>query len=110
MKNLTVCLNANKIALHVEKTELVIFKNQRKKLDTEIKIKLNRKRLTLLSLLDILVVRLTIDIAVKLNRANPVQFKIRNLVNITISITISLQYLILILIMQIWFGLRIQML
>ena len=44
MKNLIVWLNAN-ISLNVEKTELVIFKHQRKKLDTEIKIKLNRQRL-----------------------------------------------------------------
>ena len=36
MKNLTVCLNANIVSLNVEKTELVIFKHQRKKLDTEI--------------------------------------------------------------------------
>ena len=43
MKNLTVWLNANKISLNVDKTELVIFKHQRKKLDTEIKIKLNTK-------------------------------------------------------------------
>ena len=43
MKNLTVWLNANKISLDVDKTELVIFKHQRKKLDTKIKIKLNRK-------------------------------------------------------------------
>ena len=40
MKNLTVGLNANKISLNVEKAELVIFKHQRKNLDTEIKIKL----------------------------------------------------------------------
>ena len=45
MKNLTVWLNANKISLNAEKTEKVIFKHQRKKLDTEIKIKLNEKRL-----------------------------------------------------------------
>ena len=45
MKNLTVWLNANKMSINVDKTELVIFKNQRKKLETEIKIKLNRKRL-----------------------------------------------------------------
>ena len=44
IKNLTVWLNANKI-LNVEKTKLVIFKHQRKKLDNEIKIKLNRKLL-----------------------------------------------------------------
>ena len=44
IKNLTVWLNANKI-LNVEKTKLVIFKHQRKKLDNEIKIKLNKKLL-----------------------------------------------------------------
>ena len=43
MKNLTVWLNANKISLNVKKSELVIFKHQRKKLDTDIKIKLNGK-------------------------------------------------------------------
>ena len=43
MKNITVWLNANKTSLNVEKTELVIFKHQRKKLETEIKIKLNTK-------------------------------------------------------------------
>ena len=45
--NVTVWLNANKISLNVDKTDLVIFKHQRKKLDTEI-----------LNLLDILVLRL----------------------------------------------------
>ena len=45
MKNLTVWLNANKISLNVQKTELVIFKHQRNNLDGEVKIKLNRKRL-----------------------------------------------------------------
>ena len=45
MQNLTVWLNENKVSLHVEKTELVSFKHQRKKLDTEIKIKLNRKQI-----------------------------------------------------------------
>ena len=33
------------ISLNAEKTELVIFNYQRRKLDTEIKIRLNRKRL-----------------------------------------------------------------
>ena len=45
MKNITDWLNANKISLNVHKSELVIFKHQRKKLDGEVKIKLNRKRL-----------------------------------------------------------------
>ena len=43
VKNLTVWLNANKISLNVKKSELVLFKHQRKKLDTDIKIKLNGK-------------------------------------------------------------------
>ena len=45
MKNLTDWLNANKISLNVQKTELVIFKHERKKIDSEVKIKLIRKRL-----------------------------------------------------------------
>ena len=45
VKNLIVWLNANKISLNVKKTEVVTFKHQRKKLDTETKIKLNRKQL-----------------------------------------------------------------
>ena len=45
MKNLTDWLNANEISLNVQRTELVIFKHQRKKIDNEVKIKLSRKRL-----------------------------------------------------------------
>ena len=45
LKNLTYWLNANRISLNVKKTEFVVFKHQRKKLDSPIKIKLNRKRL-----------------------------------------------------------------
>ena len=45
MNHLSIWLNANKISLNVQKTELVIFKQKRKILDHEIKIKLNRKRL-----------------------------------------------------------------
>ena len=45
MKDLTDWLNANKISLNGQKTELVIFKHQRKKLDSEVNIKLNRERL-----------------------------------------------------------------
>ena len=45
MKNLTDWLNANKISLNVQKTELIILKHQRKKIDSEVKIKLSRKRL-----------------------------------------------------------------
>ena len=45
MKSLTDWLNANKISLHVQRTELVIFKHQKKKKDSKVKIKLGRKRL-----------------------------------------------------------------
>ena len=45
MKHLSFWLNTNKISLNVEKTELIIFKQRRKILAHEIKIKLNRKRL-----------------------------------------------------------------
>ena len=93
MKNLTVWLNANKISLNVDKTELVIFKHQRKKLDTEIKIKLNRKRLYPSQSVRYLCINIDQilnwkdhinDIAVKLNRANAFLCKIRNFVNILI--------------------------
>ena len=79
MKNLTVWLNANKISLNVEKTEPVPFKHQRKKLDTEIKIKLNRKQLYPSQSVRYLGIKIDQnlnwkdhinDIAVKLNRAN----------------------------------------
>ena len=97
MKNLTVWLNTNKISLNAEKTKLVIFKHQRKKLDTEIKIKLNIKRLYPSQSVEYLGIKIDQnlnwkdhinDIAVKLNRANALLFKIRNFVNITILKTI----------------------
>ena len=90
-------LNANKMSLNVDKTELVIFKYQKRKLDTEIKIKLNRKQLYLSQSLRYLGIKIDQnlnwkdhinDIAVKSNRANALLFKIRNFVNITILKTI----------------------
>ena len=102
MKNLTVWLNANKISLNVQKTELVIFKHQRKKIDSEVKIKLSRKQLYPTDSVKYLVVRTdenlnckhhVSDIAIKLSRANALPFKIRNFVNVktlkTIYYTIS---------------------
>ena len=44
LKNLTYCLNGNRISWNVKKTELVIFKQQRNKVDNPIKIKVNCKR------------------------------------------------------------------
>ena len=81
----------------MEKAELVIFKHQRKNLDTEIKIKLNKKRLYPSSSIRYLGIKIDQnlnwkdhinDIAVKLNRANVLLFKIKNFVNIIILKTI----------------------
>ena len=45
LKLLVHWLNANKIALNVSKTELVFFKPNRKKINSDIKIKLNGKKI-----------------------------------------------------------------
>ena len=93
IKNLAVWLNANKISLNVGQTEQVIFTHQRKKLDTEIKIKLNRKRLCPSQSVKYFGIKIDknldwkdhiFGIEVKLNRANTLLFKVRNFVNITI--------------------------
>ena len=44
-KNLTDCLNANKICLNVSKAEVAWFKLSRKSADTPLNLKLNGKRL-----------------------------------------------------------------
>ena len=99
LKNLTYWLNANKISLNVKKTALVIFKHQRKKLDSPIKIKLNRKRLNLSKSVKYLDIKIDEnlnwkqhihDIAMKLNRTNALLFTIRNYVNKHILRTIYL--------------------
>ena len=85
-KNLTDWLNANKISLNVQNTELVIFKLQRKKIDSEIKIKLSRKRLYPTDSVKYLGIRIgenlnwkhVSDIVIKLNRANTLLFKLRS--------------------------------
>ena len=90
MKLLSIWLNANKIYLHVQKTELVVFKQKRKILDHEIKVKLNRKRLYPTASVKYRGVKIDEnlnwhhhinDLAIKLNRANALFFKIRNYVN-----------------------------
>ena len=79
-------VKCKKISLNVEKTELVIFKHQRKKLDTEIKI--NRKRPYPSQSVRGLAIKIDQnlswkdhinDTAVKLNTANALLIKIRNL-------------------------------
>ena len=90
MKNLSVCLNANEISLNVQKTELMIFKQKRKILDHEIKIKLSGKRPYPTPSVKYLGVKIyensnwhhhINDLAARLNRANALLFKIRNYVN-----------------------------
>ena len=97
MKNLTVWLNENKISLNVEKTLPVISKHQRKKLDNEIKITHNRKRVYPSQSVRYLGIKIDQnlnwndhikDTAIKLNRANALLFKMRNFLNITILKTI----------------------
>ena len=90
LKNLTYWLNACRISLNVKKTEIVIFKHQRKKLDSPIKIKLSRKRLYPSKSVKYLGIKIDEnlnwkqhihDIAIKLNRANALLSIIRNYVN-----------------------------
>ena len=45
MKNLLNWLNANKISLNVSKTELITFESRMKKIDFDLKLKLNGKRI-----------------------------------------------------------------
>ena len=97
VKNLTHWLNANKISPNVQKTELVIFKHQRKKIASEVKIKIGRKRVYPTDSLKYLGIRIDeslnwkhhiSDIAITLNRANALLFKIRNFVNVNTLKTI----------------------
>ena len=89
IKNLTHWLNAHRISLNVKKAELVIFKHQRKKVDSPIKIKLNCKKLYPSKSVKYLGIKLNEnfywrqhihDIAIKLNRANALLSIIRNYV------------------------------
>ena len=121
MPTLTILwLNPNKTSLNVEKSQTSIFLNVREKeLVTEIKIKLNRKRLNPSQSVKYFGIKIDQnlnwkdrinDIAVKSNRANSILFKIKTFVNVTILKVSTLHYLIITLITQIWFGLRIQIL
>ena len=90
LKNLSYWLNANRISLNVKKTKLVSFKYQRKKLDSPIKIKLNRKRLYSSKSVKYLEIKIDenlnwkqhiYDIAIKLKRAIALLSIVRNYVN-----------------------------
>ena len=91
MKKITDQLNAKTISQNVQKTELVNFKNYRKNIDSEVKIKLSRKRLNPADSVKYLGIRIDgnlnwkhhiTDTAIKLNRANASLFKIKNFVNV----------------------------
>ena len=45
LRELSFRLNANKIALNVAKTEIILFKTRNKNYDADVKIKLYRKRI-----------------------------------------------------------------
>ena len=93
IRKLTNWLNANKISLNVSKTELILFKPTMKKLDFDFKLKLNGKRLYPTKSVKYLGIEIDEsltwidyinDIAIKLNRANAMLFKVREFVNIKI--------------------------
>ena len=91
MKNLTDWLNANKISCHFfKKTELLIFKHKKKKLECPVSINFSRKRPDPSNSVKCLGVKIDKnlnckdhihDIATKLNKANALLYKIRNYPN-----------------------------
>ena len=90
LKNLTNWLNANKISLNVDKTEMILFKPIKKPLDCQLKLKLNGKRLYQTSSVKYLGIKIDQylnwqdhinNIAIKLNKANAMLYKVRQFVN-----------------------------
>ena len=93
LKELSFWLNANKIALNVAKTEVALFKTKHKPCDTDLRLKLCRKRLYKTKYLRYLRIQTDEnlnwkvhihDLASKLNRANAILAKLRHFVNIEI--------------------------
>ena len=89
-KNLSNWLNANKIALNVNKNELGMFSPPKKQLDHELKLKLNDKKLHQTDSVKYLEIHLgkyftsehqIKNAAIKLNKANAVLTKIRHCVD-----------------------------
>ena len=90
LKNLTYWSNANKLSPNVKKTELVIYKHPRKKIDSSIKSKLSRKRLYPSKSVKYLDIKIDENLnwkqhvnnnAIKLKRASALLYTIRNFVN-----------------------------
>ena len=91
LKGITNWLNANRISLNVNKTEYIIFRKPRKLIDSEIKIKLNGKRLypsTCIKYLGVLLDEHLSwkphmnELTKKLNRSNSMLSKIRHYVDL----------------------------
>ena len=89
-KNLNNWLNANKIYLNVGKTEVVLFKSVTKQTDSDLHLRLNRKRLypaDSVKYLGIIIYKnLNLhhqisNVAGKLNRADVMLSKVRHFVN-----------------------------
>ena len=90
LKELSFWLNANKIALNVAKTEFILFETKHKPCDTDLRLKLSRKRLYKTKYLRYLGIKIDEnlnwkvhihDLASKLSRANAILAKLRHFVN-----------------------------
>ena len=86
LRILTNWLNAIRISLDVSKTELILFKRKMKKLDFDLKLKLNGKRIYPTKSVKYLGIKIDgnltwidyiNDIAIKPNKANAMLFKVR---------------------------------
>ena len=93
LKHLVHWLNANKILLHVKKTEMVIFKSKQKRFEGDLKIKLCGKRPYSTESVKYLGVKIdtnlnweyhVTDLSIKLNRAIVLLFKIGKYVSLKI--------------------------
>ena len=90
LKELSFLLNANKIALNVAKTEVILFKTKCKPCNIHLRLKVRRKRLYKTKYLRYLGIKIDEnlnwkihihDLASKLNRANAILAKLRHFVN-----------------------------
>ena len=90
LKELSFWLSTNKIALNVAKTEVILFKTKHKPCDTDLRLKLSRKRLYKTKYLRYLGIKsdenlnwkvYIHDLASKLNRANVILAKLTYFVN-----------------------------
>ena len=90
LKNLTNWLNANKISLNVDKTEMIIFRPTKQSLYCQLKLKLNRKRLYQTSSVKYFWIKIDQylkwqdhinNIWIRLNKENAMLYKVRQFVN-----------------------------